>query len=148
MQTTTPATIRAAFVEAIKGIVPAHDQHRDQRFRPVKSVDDVPGTKLRNFHIDIPQPAMPVVDGFYGSGVEFEIPDLVVYVNYGGLAPEADDSIVTEDGAQIWAALQLLYDPALPGLISVEPNPFVTGISEAGYLWGAFSFRVRYLHNV
>jgi hypothetical protein len=147
MQTTTPQLIRDGFVEAIKAIVPAHLQHRDSRFRYVRSVDEVPGPSLRNFHVDIPQPAMPVTDGVFGSGVEFEM-EVVVYVNYGGLAPERDDSIVTEDGAQIWATLQLLYDPALAGLRSVEPNPFVSGVSDAGYLWGAFSFRVRYLHNV
>jgi hypothetical protein len=145
MQTTTPRAIRAGFVAAIKGIVPTFAEHRDKRFRYVRSVDDVPGPTLRNFHIDVPRPAMPVVGGSYGSGVEFEM-EVVVYVNYGGLSPEDDDSIITEDGAQVWTTLQSLYDPALPGLRSVEPNPFVDGLSDAGYRWGSFSFRVRYLH--
>lgn len=147
MQTTTPRTIREAFVAAIKAIVPTHAQYSDLRFRPVHSVDDVPGPTLRNFHIDIPRQAMPVAGGVYGSGVEYEF-ELVVYVSYGGLSPEDDDSIITEDGAQVWATLQALYDPALPGLRSVEPNPFVDGVTDAGFRWGALSFRVRYLHNV
>jgi hypothetical protein len=149
MQTTTPAAIRRAFVAAIKAIVPTHEQYADKRFRAVNSVDDVPGPTLRNFHIDVPAMGQPVADGIYGSGVEFRL-EVVVYVNYGGLAPEDDDSIITEDGAQIWDTLQALYDPALPGLVSVEPMPFVEGTSgdEPGYRWGAFAFDVRYLHNV
>jgi hypothetical protein len=145
MQTTTPQLIRERFIAAIKAIAPTHLQHRDKPFRYVRAVEEVPGPTLRNFHLDIPAPAMPVTAGVYGSGVEFEM-EVVVYVGYGGLAPERDDSIITEDGAQMWATLQALYDPALAGLRSVEPNPFVMGISDAGYLWGAFSFRVRYLH--
>lgn len=149
MNTTTPRVIRDAFVVAIKAITPTHARHRDRRFREVKSVDDVPGPTLRNFFVDI-SVGQPVRDGIYGSGVEFEV-ECVVYVNYGGLTAEDDDSIITEDGAQIWGALQALYDPGLAGLISVEPTPFVDGISEgdrAGYRWGAFGFQVRYLHNV
>lgn len=147
MQTTTPGTIRQRFIDTIKAITPTFGEQQDKRFRYVRTVDDVPGASLRNFHIDIPSPAQPVYQGVFGSGVEFEL-EVVVYVNYGGLSAEDDDSIITEDGAQIWAALQLLYDPALPGLRSVEPNPFVDGVSDAGYRWGAFSFRVRYLHDV
>ena len=147
MQPTTPHLIRERFIEAIKAIVPTHEQHQDKRFRYVRSVDDVPGPSLRSFTLDIPRPAMPVPGGVYGSGVEYEF-ELVCYANYGGLAPEDDDSIITEDGAQIWATLQALYDPAFTGLRSVEPNPFVDGVSDAGYRWGAFSFRVRYLHPV
>lgn len=148
MQATTPRAIKAAFIEAIKAIVPTHADHRDKRFRYVRSVDDVPGPTLRSFNIDIPAPGQP--DETYGSGVEHVL-ELVVYVNYGGLSPDADDSILTEDGAQIWSALESLYEPGLPGLISVQPRPFVQGVSDgdkAGYLWGAFAFQVRYLHSV
>lgn len=146
MQTTTPGTIRAALITAIKAIVPTHAEHRDKMFRMVRSVDDIPGPTLRNFHVDIGA-GQPIEDGIYGSGVEYKI-DVAVYVGYGALAPEDDDSIITEDGAQIWRALQALYDPALPGLISVEPTPFVDGITDAGHRWGAFAFDIRYLHNV
>lgn len=148
MDTTTPGRLRDAFIAAIKSIVPTHPQHRDRRFRYVRTVDDVPGPSIRNFTIDIPRPGTPAET--YGSGVEYDV-TLDVYVNYGALAPEADDSILTEDGAQIWDALQALYEPAVPGLISVEPDSFDDGVSEgevAGFRWGAFGFRVRYLHHV
>jgi hypothetical protein len=148
MQTTTPAAIRRAFVETIKALVPTHAQYRDKRFRAVASPDDVPGPTLRNFHIDVPTMGEPATDGIYGSGVGFRI-DVVIYVNYGGLAPEDDDSIITEDGAQIWQALERLRDPVVPGLIAVSTMPFVGGETEDhGYRWGAFAFDVRYLHDV
>lgn len=147
MTPTTPGAIRTAFIAAIKAIVPTHDRHRDKRFRYVRTVEEVPGPSLRNFTIDIPSPARPAP--IYGSGVEFEF-TCDVYVNYGQLSAEDDDSIITEDGAQIWSAIEALYEPGLPGLISVEPENWAEGTSEgdAGYRWGAFGFSVRYLAAV
>lgn len=149
MQATTPATIRAAFIVAIKAIAPRHARHRDKRFRPVTAPDDVPGPTLRNFNVDVPPVGIPATDGIYGSGVVYRL-DVAVYVNYGGLSPEDDDSIITEDGADIWRALESLYDPGLAGLVSVQPTPFVEGVGgeDHGYRWGAFGFDVRYLHDV
>ena len=147
MQTTTPRTIRADFVRQIVAIAPSHPEHQSSRFRPVRSVAKVQGAELRNFHIDIPEPAMPVDDGIYGSGVEYQF-ELEVWVSYGALAPEDDDSIITVDGSQIWDALQARYDPALPGLISVEPTGWTSGDDEDGRRWGSFNFDVRFLLDV
>lgn len=150
MQTTTPRLIRADFRAQIKAVIPSHPEHRECRYRYVASVDDVPGPDLRIFHIDIPSPAQPVTDGIYGSGVEHQF-DLRVWVSYGALAPDDDDSIITTDGAQIWHALQRRYDPGLAGLISVEPTGWTDADDdgdESGRRWGFFSFDVRYLQDV
>ena len=147
MQTTTPRTIRADFVTQIMAISPSHPEHQSSRFRPVRSVAKVQGAELRNFHIDIPEPAQPVDDGIYGSGVEYQL-ELEVWVSYGALAPEDDDSIITVDGADIWSALQARYEPALAGLISVEPTGWTSGDDEDGRRYGAFRFDVRFLMDV
>lgn len=148
MQTTTPRIIRADFITQIVAIAPSHTEHQTIRFRPVRSVDHVAGTELRNFHIDVPSPAQPSSTGIYGSGVAYEFA-LEVWVSYGHLAPEDDDSIITTDGAQIWDALQSRYDPALAGLIAVEPSGWIEGPdTDDGTRWGAHTFTVHYLQNV
>jgi hypothetical protein len=149
VQTTTPRIIRDDFIAQIKAIVPTHPSHDTSRFRYVPSVDEVPGPSLRNFHLNIPQPAQPVDDGIYGSGVEYVF-TLEVWVSYGHLGPAADDSIITEDGSQIWSALQNRYEPALAGLISVEPEgaAWIDGDDTDGHRYGAFTFEIRYLHDV
>lgn len=149
MQTTTPRLIRADFVTQIRNIAPSHAEHQTSLFRHVRSVALVEGADLRTFHLNIPSPAQPVDGGIYGSGVEYQF-ELEVWVSYGHLAPEDDDSIITEDGAQIWNALQARYEPALAGLISVEPEgrAWIDGDATDGHRWGAFTFDVRYLHNV
>lgn len=148
MDTTTPRIIRADFTTQIMAIVPSHVSQSASRFRPVRAVSDVPGPELRNFHIAIPDPAQPVEGGIYGSGVEFSFV-LYVWVCYGALDDEDDDSIITTDGAQIWDALQARYDPALAGLISVEPLGWVAGDGDDdGRRWGAHTFDVRYLQDV
>lgn len=148
MQTTTPFTIRADFVAQIKAIAPSHPEHQTSRYRLVNSVDEVPGPDLRNFHLTIPEPAQPDENGIYGSGVAYRF-GLEVWVSYGHLSPAGDDSIITTDGAQIWDALQARYDPALPGLISVEPTGWITGDGDAdGHRWGAFTFDCSYLQDV
>lgn len=116
----------------------------------MRSVQLVQSPELRNFHLDIPAPAQPSESGIYGSGVAFEF-TLEVWVSYMGLAPEDDDSIITSDGAQIWAALQGRYDPALAGLISVEPSGWSDAPDEGaddGHRWGHFDFVVTYLQDV
>lgn len=148
MQTTTPGVIRADFSTQIMAIEPSHPSHQTSRFRPVRSVSNVRGFELRNFTLEIPTPARPVEGGIYGSGVEFHF-ELRVWVCYGHLSEEDDDSIITTDGAQIWDALQARYDPALPGLISVEPIEWIAGDDDSdGHRWGAHTFDVRYLQDV
>ncbi|MBK8720680.1 MAG: hypothetical protein IPN32_39145 [Deltaproteobacteria bacterium] len=148
MQTTTPRLIRADFSTQIMAIEPLHPDHQTSRFRPVRSVSNVRGPELRNFHLEIPEPAQPVEGGIYGSGVEFLF-TLHVWVCYGHLSEEDDDSIITTDGAQIWDSLQSRYDPALPGLISVEPTGWIAGDDDSdGHRWGAHTFEVRYLQDV
>lgn len=148
MDTTTPHTIRADFATQIMAITPSHPEHQTSRFRPVKSVSNVRGPELRNFHLEIPGPAQPVDGGIYGSGVEFGF-ELRVWVCYGALDDNDDDSIITTDGAQIWGALQARYDPGLAGLISVEPLGWISGEGDDnGHRWGAHTFDVRYLQDV
>jgi hypothetical protein len=148
MDTTTPRIIRADFITQITAIVPSHPEHQRSRFRHVRSVPTVRGAELRNFHLEIAGPAQPVDNGIYGSGVEYEF-ELRVHVAYGQLAPDDDDSIITTDGAQIWHALQLRYDPGLAGLISVEQLGWDPGDGdETGNRWGAHSYLVRYLQDV
>lgn len=148
MTPTTPRLIRADFVRQIVAIAPSHPEHQDCRFRPARAALLTKTPELRNFFLDIPAPAQPVYDGIYGSGVEFEF-ELRVWIAYGGLAPEDDDSIITTDCAQIWSALQRRYDPALAGLISVEPNGWFDGDGgEAdGHRWGFASYQIRYLQD-
>lgn len=148
MQTTTPRVIRNDAIVQIKAIVPSHPEHQDSRFRLVKSAAEVRGLEIRNFYPEIPEPAQPIDGGIYGSGVEYGF-ELRVWVCYGHLAPDDDDSIITTDGAQIWDALQARYDPALAGLISVEPLGWISGDGdEDGRRWGAHTFAVRYLQDV
>lgn len=149
MNTTTPRIIRADFVRQITAIVPSHAEHTTSRFRYVRAPQLAQSAELRNFHLEIPSPAQPVEGGIYGSGVEYQF-ELRVWVSYGQLAPEDDDSIVTTDGAQIWDALQGRYDPALAGLISVEPSGWTDGDGGDvdGQRWGFFSFDVHYLQDV
>ena len=150
MQTTTPRLIRADFSDQIRAIVPSHTEHQTSRFRPVRSVDLVQGAELRSFHLDIPRPAQPIDGGHYGDGgVDYQF-ILEVWVSYSGLAPEDDDSIITTDGAQIFDALQNRYEPALAGLISVEPDGagWIDGDDSDGNRWGAFTFVVIYNQSV
>lgn len=150
MEHTTPGLIRADFVRQINAIEPSHPQHQTSRFRPVRSVAKVQSAELRNYHISIPRPAQPQPGGFWGSGVSYAF-EMRVWVSYGHLAPEDDDSIITSDGADIWSVLQARYEPALPGLISVEPFGWEPGTERGdddGYRWGAFVFEVVYMHDV
>lgn len=150
MQTTTPARIRTDFVRQIAAIQPSHPEHQTSRFRPVSSAALTKSAELRNFHIDFPTPARPVDNGIWGSGVGHSI-GMRVWVSYGKLAPEDDDSIITVDGGQIWQALQRRYDPALTGLISVEPDgEWVDGDDgdADGRRWGYFTFDVQFLLDV
>lgn len=149
MQTTTPRIIRADFVRQIVAISPSHAEYRSSRFRPVASVDLVQSAELRSFHLDIPDPAFPSPSGIYGSGVAYDF-TLWCWLSYRHLAPEDDDSIITTDGAQIWSALQGRYDPALAGLIAVEPIGWehADGGNIDGARWGAHLFQVTYLQDV
>lgn len=144
MDATTPRLIRADFTAVIKAIVPSHSEHQDCRWRESHSIDDVPSADLRNFHLSF---SVGKPDPIYGSGVEYVV-ELQVFTSYGGLAPEDDDSIITEDAAQLYDALSARFDPALPGLISVVPIRWEDGEDEPGRRWGAHTFEVRYLAAV
>lgn len=141
MDVTTPRLIRADFVAQIKAIVPSFVEHQTSRWREVRSIDEVPSAELRNFHIWMGVGAPSTT---YGSGVEYVV-EMQIWTSYGALAPEDDDSIITEDATQVWDALQARYEPALPGLISVEPLRWIDGDDDDGRRWGAHTFEVRYL---
>lgn len=145
MQSTTPLAIRNDAIVQIKAIVPAHTRYRSTGYRYVRVRSDVPGPAIRNFAVELSRSA-PVDGGIYGHGIEHQF-EMKVFTSYGHLSAEDDDSVISEDGRQMWITLQRRIDPAVPGLISVLPSdtPWETESDEDGHVWGAHNFIVRYL---
>lgn len=143
-QSTTPATIRADFVTQIKAITPSHPQHQGETWTYVKNPRDVSsGGKLRRFHI-VNEPGERDPDGFTGDGVTYMY-DMAVVTSYGDLDAEADDSIITEDGRQLYMTLVERQEPILAGLEYVEHLGFeLEQDAETGALVGSHLFRVHY----
>ena len=146
MMTTTPALLRADFITQVRGINPRHVEQGSRRWRHVVSRDDVPGPEIRNYHMVFGD-GQPHEAGIYGQGIEYEA-ELRVWTSYGWLSPNNDDSIITEDGNQVWLQLQTRLDPIVAGLISVQYQQWEEedeAAEDEARRWGAHVLEIRYL---
>lgn len=143
MQTTTPAAIRADFIAQIEAIVPRHVHHQNHRWRYIRRKRDVPSSTMRTFAIEqeVASEAGLIVQG---DGRDYAY-RLLVWTSYHGIGEDDDDSIISEDAADLSATLQLRYQPAVPGLMSVVADGWEEGdASDDGGRWGAHTFTVQY----
>jgi len=146
--TTDPDTIRLDFISVLKGLTP--HTHPYAKWTYCQNPEDVSaGGKLRRFHI-MNEPAGPNVDGFHGSGMTFSY-EMAVIVSYGDLKHAADDSLVSEDGLQIWVEFikrQEHNDGTgdLPGFEWIEHfgSEREDGAEDDGFITGVHMFRVHY----
>ena len=141
METTTPKRLRDASIPLIRAICPSHPEHQAQKWRYVEGRVEVPGPEIRNFTIEM-APGAPVFDGIYGAGgIEYELV-MRVPTSYGHLAAQDDDSIITEDGRQVW----LTIEAACPGgLISILHTGWEDENEDDGHRWGSHLYEMRYL---
>lgn len=143
VQTTTPDTIRNDFIEQVKAISPAHARHKDKVWREAESVEEVKGPGIRVFRIEN-RPGALLEGGFVGDGAQRYF-FLEVWVSYGSLDEDDDDSIIDEDGAQLEEAFRARIEQVVPGLQAIDRLGWVPADdSEDGGLFGFFEFEVIY----
>lgn len=143
MQTTNTRIVRADFVTVIRGISPSYALYQDVRWAPVDELEDVPGDRLRLFFVRMGF-SEPMGDGIYGDGIEYET-NVEVWTNYSDIPDHELDSLITEDGRQLWLALEARLDPTLAGLVSVQYAGFQAENEQPGQVWGQHQLVVRYL---
>ena len=135
--------LRTEIINHVSAILPRHQEHRRRRWRHVVARRDVPGAELRNFHVEC-KVAKPITSGIYGIGIEYDV-TINIWTSYGALSQEHDDSIITEDGNQIWIALDQSPDPEVRDLISTQYANWVDQDSTDGHRWGAHVLLARFI---
>jgi hypothetical protein len=146
MQSITPQELHDLFVPAIHDIVPTHRPYRDERWRYVPILREVPGA-LRNFHIRFGV-AEEVLDGIYGAdAIQMEM-TCDVFTSYVGLGSTEDNSIISMDGHDILVTLSEIAESSGCGFLRIiRENPSWEPLEEddEGRRWGAHTFTVHYL---
>lgn len=121
MQTTTTATIKAAFITAILGITPTYEPLRSVRWSDTAvqrkgGKAQLMGSQTRNFDL-LFGPGLPTYLWF-GGGEAYAC-TLRVATSYSGVEPEHLDHMITADAVDLRRVLSMLRDPTLPGLCDV-----------------------------
>lgn len=118
MQTTTPKTLEAAFIDAIHAITPSYEHERSQgwHYSEASLEDGIGGMALRDFTIDV-GPAVPR-SYFHGTGESFEFV-MAIRVSYKGVPARELAHMITADAVDLRGALDDLRDPTVPGLYSI-----------------------------
>lgn len=139
---TTPSVILADFVSTIKAIVPVETPQAGERFRFVRSREQVEPGAVRTFTLEI----APFGDGtIMGCGNDFNFM-LRVVTSYKGMQRYDAQCLIQEDNRQLWQTLAL-RSGALDGLRTVfwiEPG-FEYEDDTDMKIWGSHVYRVRYL---
>lgn len=125
MQTVTTLQLRAAFIAAIKAIVPTMEMLRSQRY---SYVDKCPRTKDGRAVLPAAMRAFDLVfrdskpDDLWvgGLGRSYSV-KLAVAVSYPAIAPTDRDHVISADAVDLYKAFRKLTDPAVPGLSNVTP---------------------------
>lgn len=147
---TNPSALRASFESLIKNIVPQHVPYRDYSWHALASTSEVVGT-FRGFFLQF-RPGVQVPEGpaiFSSIGSEYIAP-LRIWTCYADLSPGADQSILTEDQADLYGTLQAATG-TVPGLISAgaqEPFAFAdTDSEDFGGVVGHYTFLITYMQR-
>ena len=144
MTPTTATTLRGQFRTAVEGITPTYAEHQDKIWRYTPRPDEVATPEMRVFTI-LAEPAEaedPDV-AVYGGGVSYSY-TLQVMASYSDLPLIEDEAIVDEDARDLWLALDDVK-ASNTGLIDVSFPSWTTDAStEDGFVYGVFSFEVRY----
>ena len=82
--------------------------------------------------------------GFVGDGAQRTF-TLEVWVSYGSLDEDDDDSIIDEDAGQLEEAFRSRIEPQVPGLLAINNLGWIPDVdSEEGGIFGFFEFEILY----
>lgn len=143
MTPTTTRGLRQLVTAMLQDLVPSEVERRDDRWYPLERRTDVSGGEIRRFFLSF------VDTNDDASGVQspdgIEVPTtMLVWTSYGSLADDEVEDLVSEDGRQIFHAMQLRGDPVFPGLVSTEWIGWDAEVDDQGRQWGAHAYTVRY----
>ncbi len=145
MQTATTEAIRAAIIDAIRGITPRHLFMRESAPWTYMLPDRyAAGAQPRRYTIE-ESIARPVW-GQYSNG-ELYAYKLEVRASYVAIPLHVLADVVTLDGVDLREAIDNLRDPTVPGLSDVIFDGAEPGKADSDGLEVAFMFTLQYLQN-
>jgi hypothetical protein len=145
MTPTSIETLGNDIATQIRAITPTFDRHQDFRWAYVDTVEEVPGSRPRLFHLLFAFP-VPEYDGqiWSGDGYTYRT-ELSVFASYVGIRDRDVEPMIYDDGRQIFLRLESRLDPQIDGLLSVEYSGFNPENDESGHVWGSHELTLRFL---